>query len=199
MVALPGFPDPVYDAQRTFRALLDALSRPGQPQPLTLPAAFTPPPGLTMACAAACLTLLDLETPLWLAPPVAPAVRDWLVFHTGCPLVNQPASAAFALVTDAAALPPLDQFSWGTATYPEAATTLLGQLPALAGGPKVTLAGPGIVETISCELPLPPDFWPQWQAMTRHYPLGLDGWWFAANQGVGLPRTARVVDLSLER
>ena len=62
----PGFADPVFDSQATFRAALDALARPGRVA--ALPPVLTPPAPLNPATAALCLTLADLDTPLWLDP-----------------------------------------------------------------------------------------------------------------------------------
>ncbi|RZM74695.1 phosphonate C-P lyase system protein PhnH [Leptolyngbya iicbica] len=190
-VQLPGFTDPVHEAQQTFRALLDALARPGLPQAMV---AVTAPAGLTPECAAACLTLLDLETTVWLQSGLSEAARAWLLFHTGCRFTEQPQAADFAIIHDAANLPPLDAFGWGTAEYPEASTSLLIQLPALTGPTTVTLQGPGIREAIALQTPLGQPFWQQWQVMTASYPLGLDVWCLADHQVIGLPRTARVTD-----
>ena len=75
LTQLPGFADPVHDSQQTFRALLDALAQPGLYQTTV---AVAPPAGLTPSCAAAALTLLDLETTVWLQPGLPQAVPDWL-------------------------------------------------------------------------------------------------------------------------
>jgi alpha-D-ribose 1-methylphosphonate 5-triphosphate synthase subunit PhnH len=187
---LPSFQDPVQDAQQTFRALLDALARPGIPQST---ATITAPAGLTTSCAAACLTLLDLETSVWLQPGTPEAAKSWLLFHTGCRFNDQPQTADFALIGDIETMPRLDQFSWGVADYPEASTSLLIQLPSLQGQHPVRLKGPGILGAITLQSCLNGDFWHQWQDMTDQYPLGLDAWCFAGNQVVGLPRTARIV------
>ncbi|MBD2231655.1 phosphonate C-P lyase system protein PhnH [Phormidium tenue] len=186
---LPGFKDPVHDAQQTFRALLDALARPGIQQTT---ASLTPPEGLNPGCAAACLTLLDLETTVWLQPDIAESARSWLVFHTGCRFTAQPQTADFAVINNVETMPNLEDFNWGTAAYPEASTSLLIQLPALEGTGSATLQGPGILESITLQTPLSTDFWQQWQAMTAHYPLGLDVWCFADRQVLGLPRTTRI-------
>ena len=100
---LPGFKDPVHEAQQTFRALLDALARPGMAQTT---AAVTPPAGLTSGCAAACLTLLDLETVVWLQPEISAPAKSWLLFHTGCRFTEQPQSADFALISTIATIAP---------------------------------------------------------------------------------------------
>lgn len=191
-IPLPGFQDPVHEAQQTFRALLNALARPGWPQAT---ARVTAPAGLTAACAAACLTLFDLETRVWLQSGIPEAAHAWLRFHTGCQVTQQSQAADFAIIKDAATMPPLDAFRWGTAAYPEASTSLLIQLPALMGPTTVTLQGPGIQGAIALQTPLSQDFWQQWQAMTASYPLGLDVWCLAAQQVVGLPRTVRLTAL----
>ena len=189
ITTLPAFKDPVHDAQRTFRALLDAMARPGIPQTT---ATLTPPDELSSSCAAACLTLLDLETVVWLQPGLSEAVHAWLTFHTNCRFTSAPQTADFALIWDIATAPSLVAFHQGTPEYPEASTSLFIQLPALAGGTAMRLEGPGILNSIVLNLPFAQNFWTQWQAMTANYPLGVDGWCFAHNQVLGLPRTARL-------
>jgi alpha-D-ribose 1-methylphosphonate 5-triphosphate synthase subunit PhnH len=186
---LPGFKNPVHDSQQTFRSLLDALARPGI---LQTTAPLTPPQGLSPGCAAACLTLLDLETTVWLQPGISESVQAWLLFHTGCRFTAQPQTADFAVIAQIETMPRLEEFNWGTAEYPEASTSLLIQLPTLQGAGAATLQGPGILATITLQTPLLKDFWQQWQAMTIHYPLGLDAWCFADRQVLGLPRTAQI-------
>ncbi len=192
---LPGFADPVHNAQNTFRALLDALARPGIAQ-TTL--SLRSPNGLEPSCAAACLTLLDLETVVWLQPGLPDDVRPWLVFHTGCRFTDSPQAANFAVIWNIATAPELTEFSWGTAEYPEASTSLLIQLSELSAGEVMTLQGPGILNKIEIELPLGLRFWQQWQAMTTDYPLGLDCWCFANDKMLGLPRTAKLATASTE-
>ncbi|MGF1524941.1 MAG: phosphonate C-P lyase system protein PhnH [Leptolyngbyaceae cyanobacterium] len=186
---LPGFKNPVYDAQRTFRALLDALARPGIAQTTVT---LTPPAPLSPSLAAACLTLLDLETTLWLQPGLPADVQSWLLFHTGCEFTVDSQAADFALIWDTATAPSLNTFQQGSPEYPEVSTSLFIQLPAFVGGPPVVLQGPGILNTITVTLPLPIDFCQHWQAITASYPLGVDCWCFAHSQVLGLPRTARL-------
>ncbi|MBT9314691.1 phosphonate C-P lyase system protein PhnH [Leptothoe spongobia] len=186
---LAGFADAIHDAQHTFRALLDALARPGIPQTTV---SLTPPSGLESSCAATCLTLLDLETSVWLQPGLPADVRSWLVFHTGCRFTDHPHAADFALIWQLNNAPELSEFSWGTAEYPESSTSLLIQLPNLTGGEPITLEGPGILSEIEVSLPMESAFWQQWETMTANYPLGLDCWCFAQNQIMGLPRTSKL-------
>ena len=76
----PGFAAPVLDAQASFRAVLEAMSRPGRI--ITLAAGAPAPAPLNAAAAAALLTLADAETPVW--SDAGPAVAEWLGFHAGC-------------------------------------------------------------------------------------------------------------------
>ncbi|MBD2519404.1 phosphonate C-P lyase system protein PhnH [Nostoc sp. FACHB-973] len=199
---LPGFEDSVHDAQRTFRSLLDANARPGTPYPIT--ASMTVPSGLTLACAAACLTLLDLDVQVWLQPSFASSAtphsplptphsffRDWLLFHTGCRFTQQPGEADFALIRDLAALPELSDFSWGTAEQPEASTTLLVQVESWEKGQPVVLTGPGILHHKEIAPQVPRHFWDFWMKNHQAYPQGLDVFLFTENAVMGLPRTAK--------
>jgi alpha-D-ribose 1-methylphosphonate 5-triphosphate synthase subunit PhnH len=77
---LPGFKNPVHDAQTTFRNLLEALANPGSQHQIT--ALVEAPAGLNPACCAACLTLFDLETQVWLQPTIEAEVKNWLLFHS---------------------------------------------------------------------------------------------------------------------
>ena len=74
-ISLPGFANPVGEAQMTFRAVLDAMARPGTMHragpDLTAPAPLDP------ATAAVLLTLVDNEAPLWIDHEAA-AAGDWL-------------------------------------------------------------------------------------------------------------------------
>ncbi|HEY9645034.1 MAG TPA: phosphonate C-P lyase system protein PhnH [Chroococcidiopsis sp.] len=190
----PGFRDRVHDAQRTFRTLLDALAHPGQVGQIG--PRLTPPPGLGSGCAAACLTLLDLETRLWLEPGLGAEpgldteIAAWLVFHTGCRMVRSPAQADFAVMGGQGECPDLDAFCWGTADYPEASTTVLLQVAGLSGGEPIVLRGPGIKTEQAIAPQVPQGFWEQWVANHRAYPMGIDVFLFADDQVMGLPRTA---------
>jgi alpha-D-ribose 1-methylphosphonate 5-triphosphate synthase subunit PhnH len=127
-----GFADPVFDAQATFKAVMDAMARPGTIVPIQPLAA--PPAPLSATAAAIALTLCDHDTPLWLDTRLAEsaAVYSWLGFHTGAPLVGMPREAAFALVAISAGLPQLADFAQGTQEYPDRSTTIILQVDVLA-------------------------------------------------------------------
>lgn len=191
----PGFTDPVHDAQATFRAVMDALARPGLPRPLT--PGLTPPAPLTPELAAVALTLTDADTPVWLDAGLAaaPAVAAYLRFHTGAPLTADPAEAAFALISDPARCPPLGTFAPGTPAYPDTATTLVFALEAITAGEGLCLAGPGIRGTTRVALaPLPKGFVAQLAENRAGFPLGVDLILTAPGRVAGLPRSTAVTE-----
>jgi len=187
-IQLPAFLDPVHDGQRTFRTVLDAMARPGR---VGATAEIVAPAPWVSAAAAVCLTLLDLETRLWVQPGFSVEGQNWVQFHTGCRWGRSPQDAHFALIWDAATCPPLSRFHPGSAEFPETSTTLILQLPALSGGQPMTLTGPGILGTQLMAPPLSPSFWAQWQANHQAYPLGVDVLCCAGTSLVALPRTAQ--------
>ncbi|MGU3557636.1 phosphonate C-P lyase system protein PhnH [Methylobacterium radiotolerans] len=192
----PGFADPVHDAQGTFRAVMDALARPGRVRALV--ADLAPPAPLTPELAAVALTLTDADTPVWLDPVLAaaPEVAEFLRFHTGAPLLTgDPAAAAFALVREPARCPPLSRFAPGTPAYPDTATTLVLALDAVAEGEGLHLSGPGIREAARlAPAPLPEGFVAQLAENRAGFPLGVDLILTAPGRVAGLPRSTTVTE-----
>ena len=81
-----GFATPPVDAANAFRAAMNAMARPGTVQDIT---GAEPPAGISAAAGCLLLTLCDPETGIYLAPDVdCPALRSWLAFHTGAPLLR---------------------------------------------------------------------------------------------------------------
>jgi alpha-D-ribose 1-methylphosphonate 5-triphosphate synthase subunit PhnH len=178
-----GFTHPSTDAARAFRVVLDALSRPGTIA--TTSGAAAPPP-LSAAAAIVILTLVDATTPLHLAGAhdIKP-LRDWVIFHTGAPIVAAP-DAQFAVGTWDALLPQ-DRFRIGTADYPDRSATLIVELPdLLPAGARLT--GPGIRTTAFLNLPAIQAF----QANRQHFPCGLDFLLTCGDRLAGVPRTTIV-------
>ena len=187
----PGFSNITFDAQQTFRALLHALSHPGSPTDIAIRLGH--PDELHPACASACLTLLDIDTQVWVQPDFSSAVTDWLVFHTGCRFVDSSQVADFALVKQGQLLPSLAQFNWGTPEIPEQSTTVLVQADGFDAGESVVIQGPGIQTQQEIALgELPDSFWAEWQENSHSYPLGIDMLWFCDRQVIGLPRTSHL-------
>lgn len=188
----PGFADPVHDAQRVFRAVLDAMAHPGRIA--TLGADLDAPAPLSPGAAAVCLALLDFETRLWLQPQaVTPAALDFLRFHCGCPAARHTLEAQFVLIADAAAMPPLSAFHPGEPEYPDRAATLIVQVERLAQGEGVRLSGPGIATAARLQVAgLPADFWVQRIDAQADYPLGVDILFVTGRRLAALPRSTRV-------
>lgn len=186
-----GFDDPVQQSQQAFRALLDAMARPGRI--VTVETEVGHPEGLAPALAAALLTLADLDTPVWLGPGFdSDVMKTWLRFHSGAPLAAQPAQAAFALL-DAAQMPPLDSFSFGTDESPERGATLLIQAPGLNGASAMTWRGPGIKDSIAMPVcGLDKSVWQQRAALSIEFPRGLDLYLGCGRDLVGLPRSTAI-------
>ena len=188
-----GFEESVFGAQTVFRALMDAFANPGRAQALQAPLAG--PPELSAGLAALILTLCDHDPPLWLDPALraSEALATWIRFHTGAPLIADPSRAHFAFATAAERLPPLAHFAAGTDDYPDRSTTIALAVPALDGGPVLTLRGPGIDGVASiAPVGLPDDFITQWVDNGALFPRGIDLLLVAGDRVMGLPRSTRI-------
>jgi alpha-D-ribose 1-methylphosphonate 5-triphosphate synthase subunit PhnH len=181
----PGFADPVADAQVCFRAVLDAMARPGGVHTVGLVSAPAP---LCASAASVLLTLADHETPLWLDEAAAPS-RMWISFHTGAPIVS-PATAMFVL---AFSLPDLDGLTNGSDELPETSATVILQVKSLTTGQRFMLEGPGLREPgIVTVDGLPPDFVTIWQQNHKLYPRGVDLILCSGHQLTALPRSVSI-------
>jgi len=182
-----GFAEPGDDAQRTFRAVLMALSEPGRVMqlPVALPAGLPPGP----AALGLLLALADGDTPLWL-DGAAQAAAPYLRFHTGAPIVTRAAAAAFALIGDGALCPALDAFDGGGEDYPDRSATLIIEVSHLAEGGPLILRGPGIADRRSLTVGgLPPSFRDRWAANHALFPRGVDVLLTCDDRLAGLPRS----------
>ncbi|MEM7544699.1 MAG: phosphonate C-P lyase system protein PhnH [Pseudomonadota bacterium] len=178
-----GFTDAPIDAARSFRAALTAMAMPGRTQ--TMAGARAPAP-LSDAAAALVLTLCDPDTPLYLAGDHdSTAIRDWITFHTGAPLV--PASRAIFALGRWAALQPLSDYAIGTSEYPDRSATLIVECDGLKGA-NARLSGPGIDGSAAMLLPELGAF----QNNRGLFPLGLDFYFTAGRQLTALPRSTMV-------
>lgn len=178
-----GFANPALDAARAFRAVMEAVARPGT---IHLVSGATPPAPLSAAAGAVILTLCDTETPLYLAGDVDCAnVRDWIAFHTGAPFTGR-AHCMFAVGawTD---LVPLASYPVGNAEYPDRSATLIAELPALSQT-GATLQGPGIKSTSQLLLP------DKGLLQDNHklFPLGLDFIFTCGTSLAAMPRSTEV-------
>ncbi|MFP1644568.1 phosphonate C-P lyase system protein PhnH [Pontitalea aquivivens] len=178
-----GFADAPVQAARAFRAALDALSRPGV---IHTVAGATPSMPLSVAAGVLVLTLADATTPVHLAGDHdCPALRDWITFHTGAPLVDA-AGAAFA-VGRWGALAPLSRFAIGTPDYPDRSATLIVEVDDLsASGARIS--GPGIRDHVHLSLPEVAAF----RANRALFPQGCDFFLTCGDRLAGLPRSTIV-------
>lgn len=190
-----AFSDPVLEAQSTFRAILDAMARPGSVQPIA--SDLTLPRGINAAAAAVALTLCDHDTPVWLDDGLREdeTVAAWLRFHCGCDITDDPGAAAFAFAQNAANIPSFDAFNVGTQDYPDRATTLVLQVRSLRSGAGLVLTGPGIREQTALRAePLPDDMALRLAGNRGLFPRGIDVLLVAGDAIAALPRTVRVLE-----
>lgn len=186
-----GFADPVLHSQRTFRMVLDAIAHPGRI--VVIGDRIEPPSPLHPAAAAIALTLVDFETPLWVDRRIDAEAREWLTFHTGAAIVEQPAAAAFALAADPGLLPLLAAFAGGTDERPEHSSTLIVQVEALRPDEGYRLTGPGIAGQARLGVHgLPTAFWDALRENHARFPQGVDVLLTAGTRLAALPRTTRV-------
>jgi alpha-D-ribose 1-methylphosphonate 5-triphosphate synthase subunit PhnH len=184
MALTGGFGDPAREAAVAFRAVMEAMARPGRLEQVAGAGA----PGISVAAGVVLLTLCDATTPLHLAGAVdTKALRDWIGFHIGAPLVGAE-GAVFAL-GDWAALQPLGRFAVGLPDYPDRSATLIVECERLvAEGPR--LRGPGIRDDAHLSLPEVEAF----QRNAGLFPLGLDFILTCGERLAAVPRTTLVGD-----
>lgn len=188
-----GFIDPVLSSQSVFRAVMNALARPGSVQTVAMVA--DAPSRLMPATAAVALALFDHDSPIWIDDHfnADPAIAAWLRFQSDAPLTVDASLASFALIHGGAALPDFETFALGTPEYPDRSTTLVVQVDTLTAGPELVLRGPGIKDTVSLRAgALPSDFVVRMQANRALFPRGVDLLLTCGAELTALPRSTHV-------
>jgi alpha-D-ribose 1-methylphosphonate 5-triphosphate synthase subunit PhnH len=167
--------DKVFDTQRIYRLMLDAMARPGKVNFLP-ELRLNPPSGLNQAAAAVALTLFDSETGFCVLPSNQ-AINDYIMFNTSaavCP-VNL---AEFIIVCGKEYHAQLRDVCSGTLLSPEKGATLIimvDSLAADASGIKLQLSGPGIKDHSFLYISgLDKDNIQTISEMNQEYPLGVD-------------------------
>ena len=190
----PGFADKVLSAQSTFRSVMNAMARPGTVQRIVASAGA--PDGMMHGTAAIALMLFDHDTPIWLDGAMSTSdTAKWLKFHTGAPIVDDAATAGFALIGDPANLPALDRFAFGSSEYPDRSTTLILQVESLSSGAAYELGGPGIDGSTSLTASIEPrDLFDRLAVNATLFPRGVDVVLVAGEEIVAIPRTTRLVN-----
>lgn len=199
-----GFADSVHGSQSMFRLLLAAMARPGTIHAFAgIEIGETPVPPCV---AAVLLTLVDHETSVWLDPrlPRRDEVIAWLKFTTATRTAEDPALSGFALVAEAATMPPLASFAQGSPEYPDRSTTVIVPVAALhdvapasasSRDGAVVLAGPGIVGTIGlATTPAVPRLAAELSANRARFPRGVDLVFCAPAAIAAIPRSSRVAE-----
>lgn len=188
----PAFESPVFDSQATFRAVLEAMSKPGTLQ--TAPALVAPPPPLDPATVAVGLSLFDFETSVWLGEHVRTSEAvDYLRFHTGCPIVAEPGAATFALFTVPGDVIGLAALDLGSDEFPDRSTTAIIQVNAIDDSTGVTLRGPGISGVRQLDIAdMPGTFWHARREIEALFPRGVDLIFATGRTLAALPRSTRL-------
>lgn len=167
--------DKVFDTQRIYRLILDAMARPGTVNSLS---AFKlqPPSGLNPAAAAVALTLFDSET-CFSVLPSDQAIIDYLMLNSGaavCPVH----AAEFILVSGREEVPEINEVCCGTLISPEKGATLIMMVDSLmttVHGSKLVLRGPGIKDSSCLNISgLDKENIRAISEMNQEYPLGVD-------------------------
>ena len=190
---MPGFSNPSRQSQSSFRAILQAMSRPGTivaaPEPVKAPEPMSP------AAAMVALTLCDFDTTIWLDPFLRKhkELIAFLTFHTGAPITGERKRADFAFFSSIRKLGDPTGFATGTDTYPDRSTTLVLPVDALTNTTGFSLSGPGIESTTRLGVaPLPPGFEEHAVASHAMYPRGVDFIFCTTEKLACLPRSTRL-------
>jgi alpha-D-ribose 1-methylphosphonate 5-triphosphate synthase subunit PhnH len=171
--------DPVFDAQRHYRQLLDCMSRPGKLNRLDK-MDLQVPNGIHEGAALVAFALLNADVTFFAAGPDADHINAYLKTQTfGRPA---PAGEADFLFLPSADALWINQAKRGTLPYPEEGATLVLSVDALlsevelpARGLTLALSGPGIEKERQLSVAgLSKEFFIAWTACNQEFPLGVD-------------------------
>ena len=187
-----GFENNVLDATACFRVVLDAMARPVKIH--SLPVSLNPPRGLNVGTVAVLLTLGDMDTPVWLAPECDTAeARAYLRFHAGCPILEDPRQAVFAVMSVERDLSITGELSLGSAEYPDRSATVILESERLIEGEGPLFSGPGFdAPRCFCVEEQPASLWSHVSANQALFPRGLDWIFTSDSQLAALPRSTKV-------
>jgi alpha-D-ribose 1-methylphosphonate 5-triphosphate synthase subunit PhnH len=189
----PAF-DKVFDTQKIYRQMLDAIARPGKICSMP-PLDIRPPAGLSSAAAGMAFTLLDSETSFAVLPYAA-AWQEYIALNTGAG--NSAVDAAeFLIVEGSKNLPELAEANRGDLLSPEQGSTLIVLVDGIAESGKcarLTLSGPGIAGRIRMSVDgLHPANLERILKLNQEYPLGVDVFFVdAAGRLAAMPRSSSV-------
>jgi alpha-D-ribose 1-methylphosphonate 5-triphosphate synthase subunit PhnH len=176
-MTLPLFTTQEAQEQAVFKALMWALSRPGEAQPLGVQ---------TEALSAVGRTLLDLETSFYTSDPAL-----YQTFRRLGARAEVPERAAYQFFpqVDRSGLEAIGKAPIGSLLHPEQAATLV--VVSASQALRLRLRGPGIQNSRELKLGLPAELWSLREERVA-YPLGWDLFVLEPPYVVGIPRTTRV-------
>ncbi|MCA3555352.1 phosphonate C-P lyase system protein PhnH [Aestuariivirga sp.] len=186
-----GFADAPVQSAHAFRAIMQAMARPGRVQ--AIDADVKAPAPLLPSAAAVALTLCDFQTPVWLSPRLRDErIVHYLRFHAGAPLVAEPQAAQFVFATAADLPPRLGLLAQGTHEYPDRSATLVIQVAGFVPG-SVELSGPGIRggERFGV-VGLDEAFWTAMAENHARFPVGIDAIFAAPGKLAAVPRSTAI-------
>lgn len=194
MIKETGY-DAVFDGQRHFRVLLDAMARPGMIG--TLNDVTLSPQGLNQASALVGFALLNADVSFHVASGKAEPPA-YLTMNTAS-RPTDPEQADFLFADGAHATDAVRRAKVGTLTYPENGATVVIDVDRLATEPiegslTITLRGPGVDGEVTVHIVgLSREFFEALKVKNDEFPLGVDTI-IADRQGAVLciPRTSKV-------
>jgi len=134
----------VFDTQKLYRRMLDAMARPGTVAALPRTDIY-PPPGLSAYASILAFTLLDSDT-TFAVLPANELWQEYLAVNTGARPVD-PADAEFIILAGQKYGPELATARRGDLLSPEEGATIFAMVDTLEddkGELKLTLTGPGV-------------------------------------------------------
>lgn len=186
-----GFNSAAIDSAHAFRAIMQAMSRPGLPSAYTT--ALAPPAPFHATTAAVALTLCDFQTPVWISPALSnDVVLRYLRFHTGAPVTSRIEEAKFAFIAVEEDLPALDLLAQGTHEYPDRSATLVVQAQRF-NTRDVELSGPGIRGRLGFGVEgVPSSFWNAMAQNHGRFPIGVDVIFTTPEALAAVPRSSEL-------
>lgn len=192
--------DPVFDAQKHYRALLQCTARPGSIGQLD-DVGLDIPAQLNRASALLALTLLSADTTFYLAEGQESAA-EFLRRET----LARPATAEqadFLFLADATRTEAIDRARAGVLTFPEQGATVVLQVTGLSPAPmpgalRLTLTGPGIeTQAVVFVSGASESLFEVLQRRNAEFPMGIDTYLTCDSLSAGpcvlaLPRTTRI-------
>lgn len=194
-ISMSPFEDGALQSADKFRALMDAMARPGEVMAATGDVAKIG--NLNSGAALIAETLCDHEVSVWLDSTLIQAsTREDFSFVCGCGFSDKISEADFVFFNGLPEKHTFDQLKVGNAQYPDQSVTLVLAVTSLADGQKLELEGPGIksIQTIKVN-GLDEHFVDWWERNNSLFPLGVDVFLTTDSDLMALPRTVKIREM----